>query len=159
MGMLTLAKPVLADGPHIAFHATQGNMAVTVFSAPDPLVAGPVDLNLLVQRADDGGMVVAQVSGRLVRDGTAIPFAFAASEGGRLPEADVRVPVAGDYRLGLDVRTAEGLQHFEGGLQVSENHGQRNTVLWAVFLPLVLVLLFLANQEAKRQLRRVGSIA
>jgi hypothetical protein len=151
--------PAWADGPHIAFNGTQGATTVTLFSAPDPLVAGPLDLNVLVQRASDGGMVAAQVAGRLVRAGQMIPFSFSAAQGGRLPEADVQVRQAGLYAMELDVKTSEGLLHFNGTLPVEENHGQRNTVLWAVFLPMVCVFLFLANQQAKRELRRTRSRA
>jgi hypothetical protein len=151
------ATAAWADGPHIAFNGTQGDTTVTLFSAPDPLVAGPLDLNVLVQRASDGGMVAAQVAGQLVKAGQRIPFTFAAAQGSQLPEADVRVSQAGLYQLELDVKTPGGVLRFNGTLPVDENHSQRNTVLWAVFLPLVGVLLFLANQQAKRELRRTRS--
>ena len=147
-----------ADGPHIAFHGTQGAYTITLFSAPDPLVAGPADLTLLVQNAADGSLArVPAATGQLTLPGHA-PVSFRLTPGGaanrQLPGATVRLPSAGTYalRLRLTSPTAATLL-FSGTLPVEANHGRRNTVLWAVFLPVVLIALFLVNQYAK-QLRR-----
>ncbi len=156
---LLTATPVLADGPHIAFHGTAKGYAVTLFSAPDPLVAGPAELTLLVQDADSGTMVPAvQAQGQLMLAGGA-PVAFTLAPGSaggpQLLLATVKLPQAGAYALQLQVAAAgKSATEFTGVLPVAENNGQRNTVLWAVFVPGVCVALFLANQYGKAQLAR-----
>jgi hypothetical protein len=150
-----------ADGPHIAFHGTQGCCAITVFSAPDPLVAGDADLNILVQGSKDGTMLNAPVTGHLLLSGQP-PISFAvgtpANSGpvvsGNVPGVTVHIPAPGQYQLQLEVAAPDGPLHFTGTLLVAPDHGQRNAVLWAVFLPIGLVLLFLANQQAKLRLYR-----
>ncbi len=156
-GMMA-GMPARADGPHIAFHATGGAYAVTVFSAPDPLVAGPAGLTLLVQSAADGSLLRgAGASGELTLPGRApVRFTLAPGAAGKeLPHSSVVLGTPGAYRLALRV-TAPGTAEasFTGVLPVEANHGKRNTVLWAVFLPLLGVVLFLANQQGKRQMRR-----
>ncbi len=130
---------------------------MTLFSAPDPLIAGPAELTLLVQDAASGAMVPAvQAHGQLALTGTA-PVAFTLAPGGTgstgLLLATVSLTRPGSYALHLEV-TAAGrtAAEFSGVLQVAENNGQRNTVLWAVFVPGVCAALFLANQYGKAQL-------
>jgi len=149
-----------ADGPHIAFHETQGAYTVTLFSAPDPLITGPVALTLLVQNAGDGALApLASASGQLTLYGhAAIPLTFAhgGASGAQLMGATVPLADAGTYALRIRVggNAGKAPASFSGELSVQANHGQRNTVLWAVFLPLTLILLFLANQYAKERAKQ-----
>ena len=161
--LLSLACTARADGPHIAFHGASGNLTVTLFSAPDPLVAGPADLALLVQNTSDSAITPgASAHGELTLPGHA-PVAFTLAPGGggtgnsQLLGVTVPLPAAGDYKLTLDVQAASVSAHFSGDLPVELNNGRRNTVLWTVLVPLALILLFLVNQYAKSyagQLRR-----
>lgn len=148
-----------ADGPHIAFHGTEGAYTVTLFSAPDPLVAGPAELNLLVQKAEDSSLVSpAEISGELTLDGHA-PVPFVLAPGGaanaQLPGARVLLADAGAYALRLRVHVAGAAPvSFAGTLPVETNHGTRNTVVWALVLPGLLIVLFLVNQYAKGELHQ-----
>ena len=148
-----------ADGPHLAFHGTSGAYSITLFSAPDPLVAGEGAFTLLIQRAADSAVLDrAQASGTLRLPGhPAIPLRFApgGSANRQLPGATVRLADPGTYTLALQVEAAGyPAAHFAGALPVETNHGQRNTVLAAVFFPGVIVTLFLINQYARQQQRR-----
>ncbi len=150
-----------ADGPHIAFHGTSGNITVTLFSAPDPLVTGPADLALLVQNTSDSAVTPgASTHGELTLAGHA-PVAFTLTPGngssGQLLEAIVPLPAAGDYTLTLAVQAGSSA-HFSGDLPVEINNGRRNTVLWTICVPTVLILLFLVNQYAKQKLRRMPAV-
>lgn len=155
---LLIASPARADGPHIAFHAIEGDCTVTLFSAPDPLVTGPVTLTLLVQHTGDGSLVNgASATGELALPGAEhVRFALrkGGSGNGQLPGATVQLRAPGTYSLQLQVAPGTKPVRFSGTLPVEVNNGQRNTVLWAVLIPVVLALLFLANQHAKQQLRR-----
>ena len=149
--------PAWGDGPHVAFHGTEGAYTVTLFSAPDPLVAGPAEFSLLVQNASDGALAAAGgAKGRLALSGSpAIAFAFAPGGGGnaQMAGATVQLPQSGSYALQLDLSEPPGVVvHFAGVLPVEPNHGKRNTVLWAVFVPPMIVFLFLANQYGKQRL-------
>ncbi len=148
-----------ADGPHIAFHGTEGAYTVTLFSAPDPLVAGPVNLTLMVQNAGTGQLAVPSKAEGQLRLAGQVPVRFLFSSGSadadRLPAATAPLLKAGTYTLELNVSVeGDAPARFTGVLPVAENHGQRNTVLWAVFLPLAAVALFLLNQYGKAQMHR-----
>ncbi len=143
-----------ADGPHVALHATGGAYTLTLFTAPDPLVAGPVDFELLVQSTSDDTPVVlktAQVELALPGE-PPILVALAPSTGGvAVLSAHVVLPKPGRYTL----RVQAAGQQFAGELPVAENHGRRDTVLWAVLIPLLAILLFLANQHGKQRIKKL----
>ncbi|RRA47993.1 hypothetical protein [Acidipila sp. EB88] len=148
-----------ADGPHIAFHGTDGAYTVTLFSAPDPLVTGPADLRLLVQLSSDGSLVSdpgLAADGELVLgDRPAVVFRMSPAAARQLPQATVRLTDAGTYALRLHLRKSDRpAAGFEGTLPVESNHGVRNTVFAAVLIPAMLIVLFLLNQSAKQKLRR-----
>ncbi len=132
---------------------------MTLFSAPDPLVTGPVTLTLLVQSSADGPMLAgASARGSLTLPGhDRVAFTMARGSGSdrQLPVVSLTLPAAGAYALELVVQVpGQTPDHFSAVLPVETNHGQRNTVLWAVFVPVVLAGLFLLNQQGKVQMRR-----
>ena len=147
-----------ADGPHIAYHAETGPYSVTVFSAPDPLVAGPVELVLLVQNSADGAVVrdIAASATLRMAGQAPIPVALRPGAGGnpKLPGASVRVPAAGKWNMRLHLAPpGRASIDCDVPLPVAVNHGNRDTVLWAVFLLGATIGLFLANQQGKAKLR------
>ncbi len=150
--------PAFADGPHIALHATQGRYEITVFTAPDPLVTGPVELTLLVQDPQTGALLpgVSAEGSLTPASGAAVPLTLTVggSSNSQLTGETVKLTNPGNYTLRLRISAAAGApQVFSGTLPVDTNRGKRNTVLWAVFLVLAMIGLFLANQTAKQRLR------
>jgi hypothetical protein len=142
--------PAFADGPHIALHATQGRYEITVFTAPDPLVTGPTQLTLLVQDPETGALLPAvEATGSLIpTSGPAVPLTLVLG-------GPSNKELTGETVKLLRISAAGGLpQIFSGSLPVDTNRGKRNTVLWAVFLALAMIGLFLANQTAKQRLRK-----
>jgi hypothetical protein len=155
---VAMATPAFADGPHIALHATQGRYEVTLFSAPDPLVTGPVELTLLVQDANTGALLSNVTAGGALApvSGPEIPLTLTpgGSSNRQLWGETVRIAAPGNYTLHLQVAADGGpVAEFTGALPVDANRGKRNTVLWAVFVLLAIIGLFLANQTAKQRLR------
>ncbi len=62
----TLAR---GDGGAVVVQERRGDLVVSVFAAPVPLRAGPADVSVLLQRADDDSAVLeAEVAVRLVRE-------------------------------------------------------------------------------------------
>jgi hypothetical protein len=162
LSLLVLPVPfsAFADGPHIALHATQGRYEITVFTAPDPLVTGPIQLTLLVQDAATGALLsgVAASGSLTLASGPGIPLTLRldGSSNRQLPGETVKLVHPGSYTLRLKVSAAGGSpEEFTGVLPVDANQGKRNTVLWAVFVAVAMIGLFLANQTAKQRLRAV----
>ena len=147
-----------ADGPHIALHATQGPYEITLFTAPDPLVTGPIQLTLLVQNSQTGALLPGtSAHGSLIPpSGAAVPLTLVlgGSSNAQLAGETVKLVAPGKYTMRLTVSAAGGATEvFTGELPVDTNRGKRNTVHWAVFLALGMIGLFLANQTAKQRMR------
>src|SRR5436190_18787491 len=69
--LFLLPAVATADGGDIRLSEQQGNYRITVFSAPTPLRAGPVDVSVLVQEAASGEPVPdAEVMVKEVRRGS-----------------------------------------------------------------------------------------
>ncbi len=155
---LLLPACALADGPHIALHATQGGYTVTVFSAPDPLVTGPVELALLVQKGEGQQVVPLRGARGALKLGARAPIALTLTPGASgsrdLLGGAVVLAQAGTYGLTLEIPNEDGVPvRFTGTLPVADNHGRRDAVVWSTMTSLVLALLFLVNQYAKQRLR------
>lgn len=152
---LAFAQAAVADGGHIALHATGGGYTVTLFTAPTPLVTGPADLTLLVQDAATGevlGDAVATVRLSGEQGELELPMARRAGGNPLLLGASPLLRTPGSYRLVLRAgRRGGAVASFRTVLQVDQDHRRRTTLLFGLLLPLVAVLLFLVNQGAKRQ--------
>jgi hypothetical protein len=48
------SAPALADGGKIVLMERQGDYRISVFTSPDPLRAGPIDISVLIQDAENG---------------------------------------------------------------------------------------------------------
>lgn len=156
---LFLSPSARADGAHIALHATQSGYTVTLFTAPDPLVAGPVDFSLLVQDATTNAILTDTSAAGVLRlaGQPAVSFALshASAQDKLLLAGNFALPQPGDYSLDLQVSQPgrAPVTFAIGSLPVAKNHGRLASVLWAICIPVILILLFLANQTAKQRLR------
>ena len=151
--LLAVCGRAWADGPHVALHATVGAYTAPLFTAPDPLVGGPVSFELLLQNEGDSSPVplkTAQVELDLPGQPPVAVTLIPAGGGSPVLSAQAVLAKPGSYALRVE---AAGRQ-FSGELPVAENHGKRDTVLWTVLLPLAAILLFLANQYGKQRIRK-----
>ncbi len=154
LGILLFAVPALADGPHIALHGTQGAYAVTLFTSPDPLVTGKIELALLVTQGEGGSAIAVRQAGVSMRADHSEPVEVNLQERDGAMKGSAQVSQPGDYALGVIFETARGdVVRLSGTLPVAENHGRRDIVIWSVLFPLLAVVIFLANQSAKQNLR------
>jgi predicted permease len=180
--LLALLAPLFAtnahaDGVHIAMRASSGAYNITLFTAPEPLRAGPADFSLLVQDS-----VTGEVLGDVTATGTLTPvpapFAGQRSQPGaqleapssnsqvfRLTHAQASnrlllaaspvLPAPGSYTLVLQVaRPGAPGASYTILLTAAPDHRRRTTLLFALALPLAAILLFLLNQHARRGRRR-----
>jgi hypothetical protein len=128
-------------------------VTITLFTSPEPLVAGAADLSVLVQDADSNEPLSrAHVEGSLTSARTAIPLAFAAS--GTMMAATLHLPTSGSYRLDLFVESPGAPPAvFTTTLIVEASHERRTMVILAVLFPLAVIALFLVNQQLKANRR------
>ncbi len=149
-----------ADGGHIALRSTSGSYTITLFTAPDPLVSGPVDMSLLIQDRATGEVFADATAAAVLTCPDAQPLSFSltrsAASNKLLLAATPILSAPGSYALVLRVeRPGTAPANFTTVLSVAEDHRRRSTLLFAILLPLAAILLFLVNQHAKYQrLRR-----
>jgi hypothetical protein len=153
-----------ADGGHIALHATSGPYTVTLFTLPEPLVAGPADLSLLVQDAATGAVLGdASAEGSLALTGgaatqTTFTLGHQAATNPLLLAGTVSFAQPGSYALTLRVtRGRAAPEIFATVLPVGANHRRRTTLIFALLLPLAMIALFLVNQASKQKARRTDT--
>jgi hypothetical protein len=152
--LLGCAATAWADGAHIALRATSGAYSITLFTAPDPLVSGPVDLSLLVADASSGeALGDATATGSLTLSGSPgarFTLTHAAASNKLLLAAEPVLADPGAYTLVLHIeRPGSPTASFTTVLPVAEEHRRRTTLLFALVLPLAVIALFLVNQQAK----------
>ena len=161
LALFAISSAARADGGHIALHATSGPYTVTLFTMPEPLVAGPVDLSLLVQDASTGAVLGdASAEGTLALTGgaaaqTTITLGHQAATNALLLAGTASLARPGSYALTLRVtRPGSAPEVFSTVLPVGANHRRRTTLVLALVVPLAIILLFLVNQESKQKGRR-----
>jgi hypothetical protein len=96
-------RTAFADGGKLRVMQTEGDYQVTVFTSPNPLRAGPIDLSVLVQEVRTGRAVAeAAVVVRLTRPDDSYPHIIAeataaAATNKLLQAALVELPVPGSW--------------------------------------------------------------
>src|SRR5262245_24203813 len=137
------ANTALADGGTVRALQEAGPFRITVMSAPEPLRVGPVDLSVLVQRADGGAPVLdAEVELRLEGPGADAPIVVWATHeqatNQLLHAAVVTLPTAGTWRIRALVRQGGDSAEVAGALPVAARP-PRLLALWPYLaLPLAI---------------------
>ena len=153
------AAPAMADGGRLRVRQEAGPFVISVFTAPEPLSAGPADVSVLVQdRASGEVRLGAQVELRLRGPDSAAVQALAASPGVNrlLKAAVVDLSAPGDWSLEVTAR--------EGGLpsQVScvlpvAARATRLAGVWPLLaFPPLAVALFGVERTLRARRKRMG---
>ncbi len=115
------APRVCADGGTLRFSAVQGGYRISVFTAPAPFRAGPVDVSVLVQHHATGApMPEAQVSVRLTKPGEPAlfyPCTFEAATNKLFRAAQFELPAAGSWKMQVQVEGRHGPAAISGELE------------------------------------------
>jgi hypothetical protein len=157
--LFLLAAPAAwPDGGVVRLRERRGALVVTVFTAPDPLSAGPQDVSVLVQDPSGGPVLDAEVTLRFDPPPPGSGFAVRAlrsqATNKLLQAAQVDLGVVGEWRLGVSVSRAGQANDFECALPVAPAT-DKVSALWDVFaLPPLMVVLFALNQTLRP--RRAG---
>ena len=156
---LLAAPAAWPDGGVVRLRERRGALVVTVFTAPDPLRAGPQDVSVLVQDPSGAPVLDAEVTLRFdppagPRSGFAVRALHSQATNKLLQAAQVDLGEVGEWRLGVSVRRAGQARDLSCPLPIAPAT-HRVAALWDVFaLPPLMVVLFALNQTLRP--RRAG---
>jgi hypothetical protein len=151
--LAVLATPLFADGGAVLSRQESGPFVITVFAAPVPLRAGPIDLSVLVQTRDALDPVLdADVSIRL--DGASEMLAAASrskAQNKLLYAAALHLPQPGEWKYTVSVRSVKGEAAISGGFQAGQPAPPLASYRFYLALPLVLIAIFVLHQWLSRR--------
>jgi hypothetical protein len=158
-GLFLAAALAMGDGGRVRLRQDAGPYTITVFTAPEPLIAGPADVSVLVQDRTTGDVVLdAPVEVRLrPPDGArALAYATTAGRNRLLRQAAVEVPFAGRWHLEVAVRRGTAEELVSALLPV-EPASSRDASIWPFLAaPPVAVAVFALRKTRFRRRRREG---
>jgi hypothetical protein len=148
--LVCMASLAWADGGTVRVQAPAGPFVVTVFTRPQPLAVGPVDVSVLVQDGDDAPVLDAHVELRLTPpDGSAVRTVTAtraAADNKLLYAALVDVAAAGVWTVDVTVARDTDAAHVTASLPV-EPAAPPLRALWPYLaFPPAAMLLFAVHQ-------------
>jgi hypothetical protein len=150
--------PASGDGGSVRLSATKAGYRITVFTAPTPFRAGPVDISVLVQDARTGGpLPEARVIVRLAKAGQPALEYSATQEAATnklLRAAQFELPEPGRWEMEVQVEGVHGPAVIGGEVEAAAPL-PRWRELWPWFgWPALVVALFGMHQVLGR--RRCG---
>jgi hypothetical protein len=144
-----------AHGGLVQLHQAAEPFVVTVFTAPTPLHAGPVDVSVLVQDRRDGHPVLdGEVSVWLRREeGKAVGGLATRPVAPHQPlySIVVHVPEAGQWELEVTVTQGQDSASVRGQVSAAAPRPSVLSYWRSVSLPLVAATLFAVHQWVKRR--------
>jgi hypothetical protein len=155
--MLASSSLLQADGGAVRLSERQGGYQITVFTAPTPLRAGPVDLSVLVQDAQKGEVVAgARVTVRVAprgRPGEAQdhPATTAAATNKLFQAALFDLPEPGWWEVEIAIEGPHGPARVRLELEAAEPL-PRWLALWPwLSWPILVIILFGVHQLLVRR--------
>jgi hypothetical protein len=153
--LLALSLRARADGGFVELHQAVGPFVVTVFSAPVPLRAGPVDISVLVQdRANGQPALDGEVVVRLQREGGVTLVQHATREMAQnklLYSALMTLPEAGPWKLEVTIKREKEVASVMGQVSVAAPRPFLLSYWRSLSLPPLVIALFALNQWLKRR--------
>jgi hypothetical protein len=156
----TWCAPAIADGGALRLSETSGGYRISVFTAPTPFRAGPVDVSVLVQDASTGEPVTqVPVTIRMSRSGgpdLEYPATTEAATNKLFRAAQFDLPGAGRWALQVRVEGRQGPALIAGEVEAAEPL-PRWPEIWPWFAwPALAIALFSVHQILVR--RRTGRV-
>lgn len=156
--LFVCALPLAADGGRIRLHQQAGPFLVTLFTTPDPLVSGPADFSVAVERADAPGVLEdAEVTLILTAPDGSRQAASATHQAATtrfLQAANLQLAQSGSWQL--RVMIAEGAQAAEcsTSFNVEPQTVVGSGLLWQLLALPVGVLLYILHRRRKAAKRK-----
>jgi hypothetical protein len=150
--------PARADGGSLRLTGKEGRYQMSVFSAPTPLRAGPVDISVLVLDALTGDLVTqARVIVHMSKAGRPdleYPATFEAATNKLFRAAQFDLPERGNWDIQVEVESSRGRAVIAGELDVAEAL-PRWRELWPwIGWPALAIILFSIHQMSARRAGR-----
>jgi len=161
--VLLLPAQLWADGGRIRLHRQAGPFLITLFTTPDPLVAGPADFSVAVERADGRGLVQdAEVTLILTTaqsaEGTRMvaTATHAAATSRFLQAVNLQLPASGVWHVAVLVSEGADAGSCEADFDVQPQTTYQSQTLWQVLLIPMLILLYVVHQRRRsKQMNRL----
>jgi hypothetical protein len=152
------SAPAFADGGSMCLSQDKGGYRITVFSAPTPFRAGPVDLSVLVQDPSTGDpLTQVLVTVRMTKSGgqsLEYPATSEAATNKLFQAAQFELPEPGPWALEVRVQGSHGLAMIGGKLEAAEP-SPRWLEMWPwICWPALVVSLFAIHQVFARRAGR-----
>jgi hypothetical protein len=157
----TAYAPARADGGSLSLAGKRGLYQITVFTAPTPLRAGPVDISVLVQDVATGDLVTqTRVIVRMTRAGRPAlenPATIEAATNKLFRSAQFELPEPGRWELRVEVEGVHGRGVIAGEIEAAEPM-PRWRELWPwIGWPALAIVLFGIHQMLARRAGRLIS--
>jgi hypothetical protein len=144
-----------ADGGSVALQQEVGPFVVTVFTAPGPLRAGPVDISVLVQdRASGQPVLDGEVFVRLKREGAITLVERATREVAQnklLYSALINLPEAGKWELEVTIKEGKEAVSILGQVSAAAPRPFLLSYWRSLSLPPIVIAVFALNQWLRRR--------
>ena len=149
-----------ADGGAVQFARLAGPFAITVFTTPSPLRAGPVDISLMIQSRDSQQPVLdCRALVQLRKEGAISIRSEATHEAAQnklLYAAQVNIPESGTWELEVTIEHGDDSINVVGEI-VAASSMPVLLVYWrSLALPPLFISLFALNQWLKRRSTKGG---
>lgn len=153
-----LTAPLLADGGELLSRQESGPFVISVFAAPAPLRAGPIDMTILVQ-ARDGRQPVLDAEVLIGLDGASqnVVASRAKAQNKLLYAATLQVPQPGERKFTIEVQSGAGRAIVSGRLTAGQPAPPLASYVVELAIPPVLIAIFGLHQWLSR--RRVRLFA
>ncbi len=153
--LLAFSSRAQADGGFVELHQEVGPFVVTVFSAPGPLRAGPVDISVLVQdRASGEPVLDGEIFVRLSREGGMTLVERATREVAQnklLYAALINLPEAGQWELEVTIKQGKETAIILGQVSAAGPTPFLLSYWRSLLLPPIVLAVFALNQLLKRR--------
>jgi hypothetical protein len=159
--LMALAAPIFADGGAVLSRQESGPFVITVFAAPVPLRAGPIDLTVLVQTRDSLQPVLdADVSIRLNGPSEIVaPASRSKAQNKLLYGAMLDLPQPGEWKYAVSIHDGAGQATVLGAFQAGPPAPPLASFAFYLAIPPLLVAIFALHQWlSRRDARRARSV-
>jgi len=143
-----------ADGGTLQLRRETGPFVITVFTAPAPMTAGPIDLSVMVQSRENlAPLLDADVDVRL-RSANGTEVAASATrvnaQNKLLYAAPLLLPASGNWTFEIDVKAGTARTTVSGDFHV-ESQPRPLSAYWGyIAFPAVMILIFAMRERLVR---------
>jgi hypothetical protein len=154
--LILLAPALFADGGAVLSRQESGPFVITVFAAPVPLRAGPIDMSVMIQdRVALQPVLDAAVSIR-VEGVAAAEASRSKAQNKLLYAASVTLPRAGEWKYAIAVRRSGVDAKIRGVLQAGPPAPPLASYAFYLALPPLFIAIFTLHQWLSSRLRRAS---